>query len=260
MIKPIYRIIKKLNLNIPIITVVTDPYVAPALWFLNKNQNFIVFSETLKNYCVKKGINPDNINTFNFVIDEKYSKRMTKDEINIIKKDFGFKKKNILLILGGGDGIPNGINIIKNVLKSKSDFEIALVCGNNKELFEKANKIKVLGKYDNLKIYGYVNFIYELISISDIVISKCGASTFTELLISHKLQIINTYLWEQEKGNVEFLVKNNLGIFEKKINRLPHIIDDMFKNNGALAKYKTNIMEFNYKNGLPEVAQYLLKN
>lgn len=257
-IKPVYKIIKELNLNIPVITIVTDPYSPPPLWFLNKNQNFILFSEELKNRCMKKGIDPMNIKVFDFVLDEKYSKVATQEEILSYKKKFGFQKEKVLLILGGGDGIPNGIQILKSILKLNSAFEIAVVCGKNKEFYEQANKIIIHDKYDNLKIYGFVDFVYELISISDVVISKCGASTFMELLISGKIQIVNSFLWEQEKGNVDFLTRNSLGIYEKRISKLPAIINQMFTDNEILQQYKKNIASFNFENGIAKVASFLL--
>ncbi|TSA29472.1 MAG: hypothetical protein D4R68_02260 [Ignavibacteriales bacterium] len=257
-IKPVYKIIKELKLNIPVITIVTDPFIAPPLWFLNKNQKFILFSEELKDRCIKKGIDSKNIKVFDFVLDEKYSKVATQDEILSWKKEFGFQKEKVLLILGGGDGIPKGIQILKSILKLNSDFEIVIVCGKNKEFFEQANKIITHEKYDNLKIYGFVDFVYELISISDVVISKCGASTFMELLISGKIQIVNSFLWEQEKGNVDFLIRNNLGIYEKNTSKLPAIINQMFTDNNILQQYKKNIASFNFKNGIAKVASFLL--
>lgn len=257
-IKPVYKLIKELNLDIPVITIVTDPFIAPPLWFLNMNQNFILFSKELKYHCIKKGIDSKNIKVFDFVLDEKYSKVATQEEILSYKKKFGFQKEKVLLILGGGDGIPKGIQILKSILKLNSDFEIAVVCGKNKEFYEQAKKLIIHDKYDNLKIYGFVDFIYELISISDVVISKCGASTFMELLISGKIQIVNSFLWEQEKGNVDFLIKNNLGIYENKISKLPALINQMFTDPKILQQYKNNIASFKFENGIVKVASFLL--
>ncbi len=259
-IDPVYKILKKLNLKIEVTTVVTDPYIAPPLWFLNKNQNFILFSQELKNYCIKKGISRDNIKVFNFVLDERYSKIASKEEVINFKKKLGFQKEKVLLILGGGDGIPNGIRILKSVLNIKENFEVAVVCGKNKEFYEEANKIVLREKLKHVKIYGFVDFIYELINISDVVISKCGASTFMELLISGKIQIVNSYLWEQEKGNVDFLINNNLGFYEKKVDKLQVILNQMFTDDWILTEYKKNIAAFNFENGTAEVASYLLNS
>ena len=48
LIKPVFEIIKKYNLDIRVITVVTDPFTAHPIWFLQKGQNYIVFSEILR--------------------------------------------------------------------------------------------------------------------------------------------------------------------------------------------------------------------
>lgn len=259
-IKPVYQILKELNITIPVHTVVTDPYIAPSLWFLKKNQNFILFSDELKNRCIKEGVAEKNITVFDFVLDEKYSKVATRDEILSYKKKLGFQKEKILLILGGGDGIPKGISILKSILKLNSDFEIAVVCGKNEEFYSQAKEISAREGNNKIKIYGFVDFIYELISLSDVVISKCGASTFMELLISGKVQIVNSFLWEQEKGNVDFLIRNNLGIYEKRIERIPEIVANIFDNTTVLENYKKNIASFAFENGVAKVASFLINN
>jgi processive 1,2-diacylglycerol beta-glucosyltransferase/1,2-diacylglycerol 3-beta-galactosyltransferase len=48
LIKPVYEIIEKHHLDIPVITVVTDPFTAHPIWFLQKGQNYIVFSDLLR--------------------------------------------------------------------------------------------------------------------------------------------------------------------------------------------------------------------
>lgn len=259
LIKPVYRVINKLKLNIPVITIVTDPYIAHPLWFLNKKQNFVVFSEELKKRCLKKGIAEKYINVFPFILDEKFSIPPSENEILDYKIKHGFKKENILLIMGGGDGIPHGEKILQYILPISKDFEIAFVCGKNKKLYNYAKQLKEKGKHDNLKVYGYVDFVYELLSISDIVITKCGASTFMEILMMKKVPIVNSYIWEQEKGNVDFLLNNKLGIYENRIYKLPEIVQELFSDKNKLNEYKSNIENYNFENGTAKVAEFILK-
>jgi processive 1,2-diacylglycerol beta-glucosyltransferase/1,2-diacylglycerol 3-beta-galactosyltransferase len=47
LIIPIFKILRKKNLSIPVITVITDPFTPHTMWFLVKKQNFIVFSKDL---------------------------------------------------------------------------------------------------------------------------------------------------------------------------------------------------------------------
>jgi processive 1,2-diacylglycerol beta-glucosyltransferase/1,2-diacylglycerol 3-beta-galactosyltransferase len=259
LIKPVYNILKSNKLNIPVVTVVTDPYSAHPLWFLNKNQNFIVFSQQLKDKLIRDGIKETNINVFPFILDEKFSKRATLDEIVVYKKKYGIQSSDVLLVLGGGDGIPHGLAILNNMLKLKIDFEVLIVCGKDKKLYDEAIRLKEKLNDTRLKVFGFVDFVYELISVSDVIISKCGASTFMEILLSRKVPIINSYIWEQEKGNVVFLVENELGIYEKNIFRLPEIVKQLFQNKNLIEKYKNNIEKMNLVNGADQVAEFIAK-
>jgi len=54
LIIPVFKILRKKNLSIPVITVITDPFTPHTMWFLVKNQNFIVFSKELERKSSKK--------------------------------------------------------------------------------------------------------------------------------------------------------------------------------------------------------------
>lgn len=257
LINPVYKILKQLELNIPVITVVTDPYTAHPLWFLRKDQTFIIFSKRLKEKCIANGIDEERLHLFPFILDEKFAGSIPGDEKNIYKTKHGFKKEKVLLILGGGDGIPKGEKILEKILRDNNNFEIAIVCGKNKKLFEQAKKLQDQFGGEILKVFGFVDFVYELLVATDVVITKCGASTFMEILLSKRIPIVNSYIWEQEKGNVDFIVDNNFGIYEKNIGKLPAIINSLFSNQSTLNKYLQNIEQAKLKNGTKEVAEFI---
>lgn len=258
LIKPVFEILKENKLDIPIITVVTDPYTAHPVWFLNKTQDFIVFSNELKKYAISKGIPQNKLHLFPFILDEKYSTPLSKDKIPDIKEKYGFDpKKKMILIIGGGDGIPKGELILKKIVGEIDNADIAIICGKNKKLFEFSTKLKEKGGYNNLKVFAYVDFIYELFNMSELVVTKCGASTFMEILLSRKIPIVNSYIWEQEKGNVEFLVKNKFGIFEKNIGRLPFIIKQLMTDTQMYNAYIENIDKANLISGTTLVGDFI---
>jgi len=258
LIKPVYAIIKKAKLNIPVITVVTDPYSAHPVWFLNKKQKMVVFSEQVKQYAITQKIKPNNINVFHFLLDEKFSNPLNKDDIPILKQKYNIKANNkTVLIVGGGDGIPRGSIILTKLIEANINANIIIVCGKNNKLYKFANKLKIKKDAQNLHIYGYVDFIYDLLNISDIVISKCGASTFMEILLSKKIPVITDYIWEQEKGNVDYLVENKMGIFEKKLKKLPEIISKLIEDEVYYSSFINNIKNAKIRNGLREFSEFL---
>jgi processive 1,2-diacylglycerol beta-glucosyltransferase/1,2-diacylglycerol 3-beta-galactosyltransferase len=258
LIKSVYDTVKKLKLNIPVITIVTDPYTAHPLWFLRKDQNMIVFSERMKKHAIKKGIPEKGLNVFPFIIAEKFSNELSQSDKNNFKIKHGISpEKKTILIVGGGDGIPKGTRILRAIYSTQLDVNVAIVCGKNEELLSYAN-IQAQ-KHSNLKVYGFVDFIYELINISDVIITKCGASTIFEILSLKKVPVINDYLWEQEKGNVEFVRDNYLGFYEKNVKKLPKLINDIVENKHLYNSFRNNIENMKLKNGTAEVSNYIVE-
>jgi UDP-N-acetylglucosamine:LPS N-acetylglucosamine transferase len=259
LIKPVFEILKEHNLNIPVITVVTDPFTAHPIWFLQKGQNYVVFSDLLKEACIEKGINKNNLHVFPFVLDSKFSQKISDFKKIRIRKKLGFEiDSRIILIMGGGEGIPHGKKILKKIIKRNMDAEIAIVCGNNSELYDKAMKLKNKHAIDNLKVFGFIDFVHYLVSISDVVITKCGASTSMEILMMGKVPVINNYIWEQEKGNMEFVCQNKMGILEKNTRFLPDILHKLLTDNDYYNSISNNIKKASISNGVGMVSDYIL--
>jgi len=260
LIRPVFKVLEENNLNIPVITVVTDPFTAHPMWFQRKDQNYVVFSDILKEKCIKRGIDKDKLHVFPFVLDSKFSQKVSDFKKVRIRKKLGFEiDSRIILIIGGGEGMPHGKKILKNIIARNMDAEVAIVCGNNSKLYNKVLKFKNKYGIDNLKIYGFIDFVHSLVSISDVVITKCGASTSMEILIMGKIPVINNYIWEQEKGNMEFVCQNNMGILEKNTKTLPDILHRLLTDNEYYNSIRNNIKNASISNGVGKVSDYILK-
>lgn len=257
LIAPVFDILKELRRDIPVITLVTDPFTAHPLWFQRPQQRYIVFSERLKEYCMERRRIPESqLQVFPFIIDEKYESPLPSAERARVKERFGFtQNKKCVLIIGGGDGIPNGKLILRHLLHASLDAEIAIVCGKNKELH--ADALAMQRAHPSLKVFPFVDFVYELLNVADMVITKCGASTVMEILMMKKIPIINDFIWEQELGNMEFVRDNELGIVERDIAKLPRLIRDLVAHDDQCERYRQNIQKMTLRNGTKEVAEYV---
>ena len=261
LIRPVYRIIKKHRLKIIVFTVVTDPFTAHPFWFVNKKQNFILFSDRLKKHALKRKLPEKNLRVFPFILNEKFSSPIPTEKIPALKKKYGFDStKKMVLIFGGGDGIPNGKKIVELLLKSRLDLNIGVVSGKDEYLFNKAEELKKLYEMQNMQVFGYVDFIYDLLNISDFVITKAGASATMEILQLKKVPLIIDYIWGQEKGNMEYIRDNKMGIFERNINKLPAILRNLINNEDKHSYFTRNIEKQKLKIGTEEVTRFILNN
>src|ERR1035437_665777 len=261
LIRPVYRIIKKNRLNIQVFTIVTDPFTAHPFWFINKKQHFILFSERLKKHALKIKVPEANLHVFPFILHEKFSIPIPAENILALKKQYGFDpKKKMVLIFGGGDGIPNGKKILELLLNPHIDLNIGIVSGKDEELFNDAMELKKRYEVPNIQVFGYVDFIYDLLNISDFVITKAGASATMEILHLKKIPIIIDYIWGQEKGNMEYIRDNNMGIFERDITKIPSILNELLNNKEKQQSFISNIESEDLKIGTEEVTKFILSD
>lgn len=261
LIKPVNEIVARHGLDSKITVVVTDPFTAHPIWFAQPGQLYIVFSQELRDKCVAEGIEEQKIKVFPFATNPKFSQRLTDFEIIKAKLELGFDlNKKVVLVMGGGEGMPRGEEILRNLLKHNIEAEVAVVCGKNQKLLDQCNELKRRYALTNVKVYGFVDFVHTLVGISDVVVTKCGASTFMEILMMGKVPIINNYIWEQEKGNMEYVCRNQMGIFESDTRKLPQVVKRVLTDETVYASLTRNIDKAGLRNGAEHISEYLINN
>src|SRR5262249_51207117 len=144
LIKPVSDILARNKLTIPTLIVVTDPFTAHPLWFVNTGLHYVVFSEQLKEYCAAKRIPRENISVFPFVLSEKFSGAQQAFETQErVKRRMGFDSaKKLILMIGGADGMPKGARIVRGLMSKNPSAQIAVVCGRNETLRKKLLAIR----------------------------------------------------------------------------------------------------------------------
>jgi processive 1,2-diacylglycerol beta-glucosyltransferase/1,2-diacylglycerol 3-beta-galactosyltransferase len=260
LIAPILEILARRKLAIPVITIVTDPYTAHPLWFLTRGQTIVVFSERIKAFAVSRGVPAEKVHVFPFILDPKFLRSDGKSSADSLKTGLGFRAdQRVVLLLGGGDGMPRGLRIAKMILKHLPGVGVVLVCGRNESLYRRAERLRATEKGKNLKVFGYVENVPDLIRASDAVLTKGGASTVMEITALGKTPVVTTYIWEQEKGNVEFLVNDNRGVYEKRIRKLPGVLSGIFDDTPPFLKIRERNLSSPIESGTPAVGEFILR-
>jgi UDP-N-acetylglucosamine:LPS N-acetylglucosamine transferase len=260
LIRPVMQILGELRLTTPVTVVVTDPYTAHPLWFRDHRPRFILFSEQLRAHCERTGIPAGSMTVHPFVLAERFSVPAAPGASDALRTRLGLPSgRKLVLVLGGADGIPRGGTILRRLALQVPGAAVAMVCGKNTVLLRNAERIREQSGRGDITLYGYVDFAWELINAADIVISKCGASTFMEILLSGKIPVITDYLWEQEKGNKDFLERTGTGFFEPHLHRLPRLINRLLDDEALCEEVRSRARALGLRNGTPEVARQLVE-
>ena len=243
-----------------LITVVTD-YEAHRLWLNgHKTEEAIVVGDKDEvDYLVKKGVRRDIIKPIGIPIHPITSSDFDVDNA-ILKHGFTGTRPICLFFGGGGNGGTHSLPYIKRIIKSNLNIDFIFVSGKNQMAKKKVDKwIKEYG-ITNIKTYGFVNNVPELLQMCDFVISKPGGAQTTESLYFKKPVLMINCSGGQERANYKYFEKNGYGkrfrtsftfiSYLKMISEDFSIIMDMKKNmenndsNEAMKKLYDIAMEY----------------
>lgn len=256
---PLMAALKKLKLNIPVVVVVTDPFIAHPIWFYYPNLNYIVGSERVMRRAIRAGALEENIKVLPQIINNTFLGDINEYDVKAFKKIYGLPfNKKIVLIVGGGNGLPHGKKILENLLASNLNAYFVMVCGHNKRLRGQVEKIAA--SHNNVKTLGFENFLHELTATADVVITKGGPGVVMETIALKKPLIITNYIWEQEKGNVAFVTQNGLGFYEPDLDKVPGRVSEVLFDETVKNRLEKNFERVKVKNGVGVTADYIYKN
>lgn len=232
---PIAANVKNKNINIPIITIVTD-FKAHGAYISDKVDAYIVASNETKDNLINRGILKEKIFIYGIPIKDKFFE----DRINLVDvdKDEYFN----ILLMSGSMGLKNISHVLKELLNNPFKLRITVVCGRNEEL-----RVNLLRKYSNniknkkLHILGFSSDIDVLMDYSDLIISKPGGLTSTEA-INKKLPLIIPFVIPgQETENLEVLQSNGCAIYLNNLLEINLLIADLINNPDKLKKIEENM-------------------
>lgn len=259
----LHNAVRKLNKTntkkINITQIVTDPFTVPKAWFYEKDLNYFVYSQQAKEAGIECGINPSKITIIPFLMNTKYRTMYTTEQIIQKKKELGYDEtKKLLLLVGGGEGLPGATDIINQCILHKSKFEIAIICGRD---VAKKETLELLSKaYPRLglHVYGFINYLDELIKICDCAVIKAGPATLFEILSCKKPVIICKYIHNQELGNMRYAIDKKVGYFIQKPNLIYKKVNQIMNQSDFDKKMKTNFDNLNIDTDCSKVAKILL--
>ena len=100
LMRPMVKAIKSLGWKVPVTTIITDPFTVNKLRSLDKNMQYIVFSQQAKDTLLSRGVAVQNIHTTPIVLNEIFNRPLSQEKVQELKKNFGLSPhKKIILIL-----------------------------------------------------------------------------------------------------------------------------------------------------------------
>ena len=251
----------KQKIHCKLATIMTD-YAPHNQWIVNNEfvDYYFVAHEGMKEELVKRGVNSNKIFATGIPLSNKFLLNYDKPKI-LQEYNLSVHKKTILFFAGGefGFGKDKTFNRLKSIIENFPELQVIAIAGRNEKMKERFNElVKETQSQDTVKILSYTNQVPELMSVSDLVITKPGGLTTTESLASGLPIIIIDPLPGQEEENAEFIEKSGAGIWIRNKDNIQTVLMNIFNSTQKLHDMKIKARLIAKKNSTKDIVSILL--
>ncbi|MFH0984243.1 MAG: glycosyltransferase [Candidatus Omnitrophota bacterium] len=203
------------------ITVITDFY-PHTVWVNPGTDHYWVMAEETKQDLLRRGV-PEGIVTVGGIpILPTFQANGKK--FQILEKH-GLKGDRFTILLTSGSfGLGPQEAILEELKAFKDKVQCFIVCANNKEL-----KTILEGKTYPfpVKIFGFIDFMPDLMEASDLMVAKSGGSTTSEALTKGVVMVVMAPIPGQETRNVKLLKLRDAAYFLNDPSEIRGIVQSM---------------------------------
>lgn len=192
--------------NSKLISIVSD-YCCHSSWIINKNEvhAYLVHNDLVKREFVKSGVESEKV--FITGIPVKLCCDVSKDVL--IKRYNLIEDRPIYLFFGEYE---SDYDYFKDLSKRGFDFNIIYVCSKNKYLKDKCDNFIRDNIIKNVVVLSFVKDIYDIMNISDVIITKPDSYILNEVIGFKKPSILISGINSLERKNARYMVKRNYSV------------------------------------------------
>jgi UDP-N-acetylglucosamine:LPS N-acetylglucosamine transferase len=207
---------RQYRLSFRLITVVTDLVSLHAAWADPDAELCIVPTEEAYARMLKTGMPESKLLLSGFPVHPKFTaytrpKHEARRALGLAIEPF------TVLVTSGGVGAGNLREMVVELERAYPQQQFLVVTGKNAALRQ---ELEALGLGANVRIYGFVGNMEELMAASDIIITKAGPGTLMEALVMRRPVIVTQAVGMQERGNIDLVLNHELGAFCPTIDRI----------------------------------------
>lgn len=240
--------------DVPTVTVITD-YTDHSFWIHSHTDQYIVGSNLVRQALKKHGIPDWKISAIGIPIRPEFCKPYCREEL---MKKYELKPNlPTLLFSGGGYGLLGKIlSDLPTLDELPQRVQIILICGHNEKL-KKQLEEKLKDSKHHILVKGYVDYIHELMAVSDLMITKPGGLTTSEAIAMELPMLFYNPIPGQEQDNARFFVQAGVAMEANHFSDLKRKIEKVLDNPELLLDMKEKTKQFHTKRAAFEALEVI---
>lgn len=143
----------------------------------------------------------------------------------------------VILQLAGGFGLGPVEKLFTGLLAVARPLEVVVVSGRNEELRQRLEQLAIPPRH-RAKVLGFTTEMDEWMAAADVVLSKPGGLTTSEVLARGAALMIVNPIPGQETRNSDFLLENGAALKVNNLATLPYKLEKLLDDPARLAGMK----------------------
>lgn len=188
------RLREKGRIRMPLVGVITD-FDAHQLWAYRNLDAFCVPTNKVAERLAKQGVDRKIIYATGIPIRHRF--------YEVAEEEYA-REPGTVLIMGGGLGLGALKDILWRLTQVDSITRFIVVTGHNVSLYDEIEDMRGDLRVP-LELYGFTNFIPQLMARSSLLVTKPGALTCTEAMTMHLPMLLVDPIPGQEEANAEYM-------------------------------------------------------
>ena len=252
---------RKALVDCKLATIMTD-FAPHDQWLVGKDyvDYYFVSHEKMRQELINSNVAENTVFATGIPLSNRFLMHFDKDEI---MKSMGLNPdKRVILFFGGGEfglGRDKTVKILNSFITHVKNHQIVAIAGKNEKMKVAFDKLVADTNSESfVKVLAYTKQVPELMSISDLVVTKPGGLTTTESLASGLPIVAINPIPGQEEENAKFLEDEGVAIWLKKNDDYDKIIADLLSDEDKLHQMKVNTKLLAKKNSTRDICDIIL--
>lgn len=207
--------------GLPVMGIVTDFVVHP-FWIYRNIDAYAVATPEMADALVARGVERSRVVVSGIPVDPRFgTSRLPVDEL---RRELDVPRNGrLMLMMAGGIGIGPLEAMMRALSGVQSPVSAAVIVGRNARLEARVREAAQHIDYP-LRVYGFVDNVYDFMHASDLLVSKPGGLSTSEALAAQLPMVLFKPLPGQEERNTQYLVSRKAAILAQNESELGRVL------------------------------------
>jgi processive 1,2-diacylglycerol beta-glucosyltransferase len=191
--------------SVPCLTVITD-YVTHSQWIHPGVDLYCVPNDEVREGLRSRGVPADRLVVSGLPVERKFLRPLDREAL---RRQYGLRPDvPVVLVMAGAYAMLGGIlDVTRALAQFPRPIQVLVVCGYDRRLKDQV-RARAAGSPHPFHVVGYVDTVEELMTVSDVLVTKAGGVTVSEALVKRLPMLIYRPIPGQEEGNTRFLLEH----------------------------------------------------